>query len=127
MALEQKIEELTGAVNKLIAALDGVVEDAAEKAAPAKKAKPAAKKKAQPKKKTASKKPAAKKSTSKIDYDRDVKPQVLLAIATPEGREEVKALLEEYEVKNAQAVDEDDYPAFLESIEAIIEKYEDDE
>lgn len=130
MSLEKQIEVLNENIVTLIAALQGrlavdvgnrLVDEPAPKA-PAKKK--VAKK--TPAKKAPAKKAPAKKTT-KINYDRDVKPQVLMAIATPEGREEVKDLLATYDVVKAPDLDPDDYPDFLKGIEAIIEKYEDDD
>ena len=123
MALEKLIEELNETMLTLIATLQGgniIDAEDDDEPTPAKKA--PAKKKAPARKKAAKKTPAKKKT----NYDRDVKPQVLIAIATPEGREEVKELLEEYEVKKATEIEADDYPEFLTGINAIIDKYDDE-
>lgn len=119
MSIESELERLNFNLETLIENLTGspaVTKD--EPAPPKKPRKPAAK-------------PAAKKGRaprkSKLNYDKDVKPQVLIAIATPEGREDVKKLLATFEVSKATEIDPDDYTAFLKGIEEIIEKHDDDD
>lgn len=125
MAIETLLKELNETMQELIATLGGMAKPQAGDADD-----PAPKKRAPAKKKAPAKKAPAKKTggrKKKLTYDGDVKPQVLIAISTPEGREDVKELLEEYEVKKATDLDADDWPEFLKGIEEIIEKYDDDD
>lgn len=129
MSLETQIEELNANIVTLTEAilhmtgnpsadeLDDEVEKVAAK-------KPAAKKPAA--KKAAAKKPAAKKG-GKLNYDKDIKPRVLMAIEKPEGRKAVVDLLEEFDAASAKEVKPEDYKTFLAGVEEIIDANADDE
>lgn len=58
-----------------------------------------------------------------LNYNKHVKPKVLEAISTNEGKEAVAELFEEYDVSNAKEIKPKDYKKFLKQIAAIIEEH----
>lgn len=132
MSIETQLEKLNSNLLRLTEALEDLKGNAPVQAEPEPEAEPAP----APKKKTTRKKaPTRKKKTTRkkapakrarVNYDDDVKPMVLAAIATPEGREEVKELLAEFGVKKAPDLDESDYPDFIKQVTEIVERHEDE-
>lgn len=130
MALEDEIKTLTAAVNKLTAALDGQgslpLAGKPAKGKPAKAAEPEddegvideeveAPKKAVGK--AAAKpaaKPAPKKKAAGLTYD-DIR-QPGLDFSRTHGRDEILAILQEFEAENGQGVAEDQRQAYLDRL-----------
>jgi len=140
MSLEQKIEELTAAVTTLTETLSSGAmpapaeepeekaeeeeepeEEAEEEEEPPKKKKAPAKKEAPAKKAPAKRgrKPTGPTMAQILDKLREVKEEL--------GAETVKELFEEFEVKKASDLAEEDYKEFLEACDEALEEAGDED
>ena len=121
MSLEERIEELTEAVVALTVALNS---GAAAEPEPEEEPEPEPPKKAAaPKKKAAPKrgvkKPAGPTLATVHDKLREVQESL--------GKEAVKEILEEFEVKKASDLEEEDYKEFIEVCDTTLDEAEDED
>lgn len=128
MSLEQKIEELTQAVIDLTAAMGNGA------TAPAEEPEPEEEEEELPKKKTPAKKTTpAKKSTPAKRGRKPAGPTLatvhdkLREVQDELGKDTVKELLEEFEIKKVSELEEEDYKEFLEACDEALEEADEEE
>ena len=122
MSLEERIEELTEAVVALTVALNsGAAVTTEPEPEPEEEPPPPPKKAAAPKKKATPKRKAPAGPTLAAVHDK------LREVQESLGKEAVKEILEEFEVKKASDLEESDYKEFIEICDVALDEAEDED
>ena len=124
MSLEERIEELTEAVVALTVALNSGAAAAEPEPEPEEEPEPEPEpKKAAPRKKAAPKRGAKKPAGPTLATVHDKLREVQESL----GKEAVKEILEEFEVKKASDLEEEDYKEFIEVCDTTLDEAEDED
>jgi len=126
MSLEQKIEELTQAVIDLTEKMGNGATAPAEEPEPEDEEEEPPKKKAPAKKSTPAKKEPAKRGRKPAGPTLATIHDKLREVQDELGKDTVKELLEEFEVKKVSELEEEDYKEFLEACDEALEEAEEE-